>query len=127
MRHFDTSCSATLLESRPRLGGRASSFNDPKTGDMVDNCQHVSMACCTNLADFCRRVGIEGLFRREPAVTFLGPDGRTHGTAEQLREFGGREGDAAHRITSAPVSAFTPSTTMSTRRLRAPGARRRSC
>ncbi len=66
----------TLLESRPRLGGRASSFNDPATGEPVDNCQHVSMACCTNLADFCRRVGTSSLFRREPAVVFLGPDGR---------------------------------------------------
>ena len=40
-------------------GGRASSFTDPVTGELVDNCQHVSMACCTNLADFCRRVGID--------------------------------------------------------------------
>jgi squalene-associated FAD-dependent desaturase len=66
----------TLLESRPRLGGRASSFQDPATGELVDNCQHVSMACCTNLADFCRRVGTASLFRRESAVDFLGPDGR---------------------------------------------------
>src|SRR5437588_9534642 len=58
----------TLLESRPRLGGRASSFLDPATGQRVDNCQHVSMACCTNLADFCRRVGTSDLFRREAAV-----------------------------------------------------------
>jgi squalene-associated FAD-dependent desaturase len=34
------------------------------------------MRCCTNLADFCRRVGIGDLFRREPEVTFLGPRGR---------------------------------------------------
>jgi uncharacterized protein with NAD-binding domain and iron-sulfur cluster len=67
----------TLLESRPRLGGRASSFIDPATGEPVDNCQHVSMACCTNLADFCRRVDATDLFRREPEVVFLGPDGRT--------------------------------------------------
>jgi squalene-associated FAD-dependent desaturase len=66
----------TLLESRPRLGGRASSFTDPVTGEQVDNCQHVSMACCTNLADFCRRVGIEDLFRRESEVVFLSRDGR---------------------------------------------------
>jgi squalene-associated FAD-dependent desaturase len=66
----------TLLESRPRLGGRASSFLDPATGEPVDNCQHVSMSCCTNLADFCRRVGTSHLFRRVPAVVFLGPDGR---------------------------------------------------
>src|SRR5439155_20735846 len=66
----------TLIESRPRLGGRASSFPDPASGELVDNCQHVSMACCTNLADFCPRAGTSGLFRREPAVFFLGPDGR---------------------------------------------------
>ncbi len=65
----------TLLESRPRLGGRASSFPDPVTGELVDNCQHVSMACCTNLADFCRRVGIDAMLRREPELVFLGPEG----------------------------------------------------
>ena len=73
----DRGLDITLVESRPRLGGRASSFVDPTTGELVDNCQHVSMACCTNLADFCRRVGTADLFRREPAVTFLGLDGRT--------------------------------------------------
>jgi squalene-associated FAD-dependent desaturase len=72
----DRGVKITLLESRPRLGGRASSFHDPATGELVDNCQHVSMTCCTNLADFCRRVGTADLFRREPAVVFLGPDGR---------------------------------------------------
>ena len=66
----------TLIESRPRLGGRASSFPDPLTGELVDNCQHVSMACCTNLADFCRRVGTDHLFRRVPDVRFLSPEGK---------------------------------------------------
>jgi squalene-associated FAD-dependent desaturase len=65
----------TLLESRPRLGGRASSFQDPVTGELVDNCQHVSMACCANLADFSRRVGLDGLFRRDAELVFLAPDG----------------------------------------------------
>ncbi len=66
----------TLFESRPRLGGRASSFQDPLTGEMVDNCQHVSMACCTNLADFCRKVGVADLFRRVPDLLFLSPEGK---------------------------------------------------
>ncbi|MFI5456119.1 MAG: hydroxysqualene dehydroxylase HpnE [Isosphaerales bacterium] len=66
----------TLLESRPRLGGRASSFHDPATGELVDNCQHVSMACCTNLADFCRRVGIDGMLRRERELFFLSTNGK---------------------------------------------------
>jgi len=66
----------TLLESRPRLGGRASSFHDPATGELVDNCQHVSMACCTNLVDFCRRVGIDGMLRREQELVFLDTKGQ---------------------------------------------------
>ncbi len=66
----------TLIESRPRLGGRAGSFTDPATGELVDNCQHVSMTCCTNLADFCERVGTRELFRAVPEVVFLGEDGR---------------------------------------------------
>jgi squalene-associated FAD-dependent desaturase len=72
----DRGLKVTILESRPRLGGRASSFPDPATRELVDNCQHVSMACCTNLADFCRRVGIHEMIRREPELVFLGPDGR---------------------------------------------------
>jgi squalene-associated FAD-dependent desaturase len=66
----------TLLESRPRLGGRASSFQDPVSGELVDNCQHVSMACCTNLADFCRRVGIASMFRREREMVLLDRSGK---------------------------------------------------
>ena len=72
----DRGVRVTIFESRPRLGGRASSFQDPVTGEMVDNCQHVSMACCTNLADFCRKVGIADLFRRVPDVRFLSPEGK---------------------------------------------------
>ena len=72
----DRGVRVVLFESRPRLGGRASSFQDPATGKMVDNCQHVSMACCTNLADFCRKVGVADLFRRVPEVRFLSPEGK---------------------------------------------------
>ncbi len=72
----DRGLSLTLLESRPRLGGRAGSFQDAASGELVDNCQHVGMACCTNLLDFARRVGVERKFRRDPAVVWLGPDGR---------------------------------------------------
>lgn len=64
-----------LCEARQRLGGRAGSFVDPDSGETLDNCQHVSLGCCTNLADFCRTVGIDGLFRTERELTFIGPDG----------------------------------------------------
>lgn len=65
----------TLLEARAKLGGRASSFVDAETGETIDNCQHVSLGCCTNLTHFCRTVGIDSLFRTEERLTFIGPDG----------------------------------------------------
>ena len=48
----------TLLETSRRLGGRATSHNDPSTGQVVDNCQHVLLGCCTNLLDLYRRLGV---------------------------------------------------------------------
>jgi squalene-associated FAD-dependent desaturase len=66
----------TILESRNRLGGRASSFSDPSTGRLIDNCQHVSMGCCTNLAHFWRTIGIDRLVRSEPRLYFMTPDRR---------------------------------------------------
>lgn len=65
----------TICESRPRLGGRASSFFDPTSGETIDNCQHVGMGCCTNFLHFCRTVGIAEQFRVETSLTFVGPDG----------------------------------------------------
>ncbi len=66
----------TLLESRHRLGGRASSFTDAGTGHLIDACQHVSMGCCTNLAHFCRTVGIQHLLQPQPCLYFMTPDRR---------------------------------------------------
>jgi squalene-associated FAD-dependent desaturase len=66
----------TLVEARNRLGGRAGSFQDAASGQLVDACQHVSMGCCTNLAHFCRRLGIAHLMRPQPCLYFLTPDRR---------------------------------------------------
>src|SRR5262245_29854630 len=66
----------TLLESRNRPGGRAGSFTDSASGQLLDACQHVSMGCCTNLAHFCRTVGIDHLLRPQPTLYFLTPDRR---------------------------------------------------
>ena len=66
----------TVLEARNRLGGRASSFQDVQSGETVDNCQHVSMGCCTALQQFCETVGIADRFRVEKELTFIGPDGK---------------------------------------------------
>jgi zeta-carotene desaturase len=66
----------TLLESRGRLGGRAGSFRDPSSGQLVDACQHVSMGCCTNLAHFSRTIGIDRLLQPQACLYFLTPDRR---------------------------------------------------
>jgi squalene-associated FAD-dependent desaturase len=66
----------TLVESRNRLGGRAGSFQDPVTGQLVDACQHVSMGCCTNLAHFCRQLEIDRLLQPQPCLYFMTADGR---------------------------------------------------
>lgn len=66
----------TVLEARPRLGGRASSFRDPVTEQLVDACQHVSMGCCTNFAHFCRTVGVDHLLEPQPTLYFQTPDRR---------------------------------------------------
>lgn len=68
----------TLLESRPRLGGRASSFVDPATGTIIDNCQHVNLGCCTNFQHFCRTTQIANGLQTEPCIMFIGPNHRPH-------------------------------------------------
>ena len=64
-----------LFERRPYLGGRASSYELPGTGEVVDNCQHVLLGCCTNLIDFYRRLGVEQQIRWYDEVTFTLPGG----------------------------------------------------
>ncbi len=66
----------TVLEARDRLGGRASSFVDTASGQLLDNCQHVSMGCCTNFAHFCRTVGIGHWLTAQKCLYFMTPDGR---------------------------------------------------
>lgn len=68
----------TLFESRPRLGGRASSFVDHSTGTTIDNCQHVNLGCCTNFRHFCETTQIGSALQTEPAITFIAPSGRAH-------------------------------------------------
>ncbi|HET6143188.1 MAG TPA: hydroxysqualene dehydroxylase HpnE [Candidatus Acidoferrales bacterium] len=64
-----------LLEKRPHLGGRAASYVLPG-GEHVDNCQHVTLGCCTNLEDFYRRVGAANQIRFFDRLIFATPDGK---------------------------------------------------
>src|SRR5580698_2003900 len=72
----DSGFRVTLFERRPYLGGRASSYEHPGTGEVVDNCQHVLFRVCTNLVEFYRRIGVEDKIRWYDDMTFLEPGGR---------------------------------------------------
>jgi len=64
-----------LFEQRPFLGGRAASYVLPD-GEHVDNCQHVTFGCCTNLEDFYRRVGSGDKIKFFDRLLLLDPQGR---------------------------------------------------
>jgi squalene-associated FAD-dependent desaturase len=70
--------SVKLLESRPFLGGRATSYEigNGEEAEFIDNCQHILLRCCVNLLDFYRRLGVaeDIAFSRE--FTFIEPGGR---------------------------------------------------
>lgn len=72
----DAGFHVTLLERRPYLGGRASSYEHPGTAEVVDNCQHVLLGCCINLLAFYKRIGVEEKIRWYERLTFVEPGGR---------------------------------------------------
>ena len=71
----DAGVRVQLLEKRPYLGGRATSYALPD-GSHIDNCQHVTLGCCTNLADFYKRVGAESKIRHYDRLFFADKSGR---------------------------------------------------
>jgi squalene-associated FAD-dependent desaturase len=72
----DSGFRVTLFEKRPFLGGRASSYEHPGTGEVVDNCQHVLFRVCTNLIEFYRRIGVANQIRWFDHMNFIEPGGR---------------------------------------------------
>ena len=46
-----------VLEARPTLGGRATAFTDPATGERVDNGQYVLLGCYRDTFQFLDRIG----------------------------------------------------------------------
>ncbi|WP_437231222.1 hydroxysqualene dehydroxylase HpnE [Planctomicrobium sp. SH661] len=65
----------TLLETRQALGGRATSYTDAESGAVIDNCQHVSMGCCTNLRHLCTSLQIDTSFETQDELYFISPSG----------------------------------------------------
>ena len=67
-----------VLESRPRLGGRATAFPDRVTGELVDNGQHVLFGCYRETMGFLDRIGAREHVRaqRTLSVPFIDRSGR---------------------------------------------------
>jgi zeta-carotene desaturase len=59
-----------VVEARPTLGGRATAFTDPATGERVDNGQHVLFGCYHETFRFLRRIGAEQNVRLEHRLAF---------------------------------------------------------
>jgi squalene-associated FAD-dependent desaturase len=69
----------TLLESRRHWGGRATSWPDPKLGDVVDNGQHVFLGCYAETLELLEALGTRKQVRFPASLRLV------------LREPGGRE------------------------------------
>jgi zeta-carotene desaturase len=72
----DSGYSVQVLERRPYVGGRASSYEHPATGEIIDNCQHILLGCCTNLIDLYKRLGVEQSITWSSRFTYIEPGGR---------------------------------------------------
>jgi zeta-carotene desaturase len=65
-----------LIERRPFLGGRASSFVDRETGQMVDACRHVTLGCCTTFDGLLAAIGQAPNLKYMDAIPFQDRRGR---------------------------------------------------
>jgi squalene-associated FAD-dependent desaturase len=67
-----------VLESRARLGGRATAFADAATGELVDNGQHVLLGCYSETFAFLREIGAADNVRlaAQLSVTMIDRQGR---------------------------------------------------
>ncbi|MBI3323450.1 MAG: FAD-dependent oxidoreductase [Candidatus Omnitrophica bacterium] len=74
----DAGCRVTVLESRVGLGGRARSFVDPATGEVVDNGQHLFLSGYRHTMEFLERLGTRQkiFFQDRLKVGFAQPGGR---------------------------------------------------
>jgi squalene-associated FAD-dependent desaturase len=69
-----------VFESRARLGGRATAFQDRDTGELVDNGQHVLLGCYTDTLAFLGGIGALENVRRQPQLSVTMIDRAGHRT-----------------------------------------------
>ena len=80
----DAGARVLVLEARPRLGGRATSFRDPATGERVDNGQHILMGCYEQTLVFLDRIGASDRVRWQAGLSLPMIDRRGHESVLKL-------------------------------------------
>jgi squalene-associated FAD-dependent desaturase len=73
-----------VLEARPGLGGRATAFTDPGTGERVDNGQHVLMGCYADTLALLERIGATDRVRWQAGLSLAMVDLRGHESVLKL-------------------------------------------
>ena len=80
----DAGARVLVVEARPRLGGRASAFRDPETGERVDNGQHILMGCYDATLAFLDRIGTADCVRWQSGLSLALIDRNGHETTLKL-------------------------------------------
>lgn len=73
-----------LLEARPGLGGRATAFTDPETGERVDNGQHILMGCYVDTLALLARIDALDRVRWQAGLALTMVDQRGHESVLKL-------------------------------------------
>jgi len=74
----DAGARVLVVEARPGLGGRATAFTDPATGERVDNGQHILMGCYTETLALLDRIGAADRVRWQTGLKLSMIDRRGH-------------------------------------------------
>jgi len=80
----DAGARVLMLEARPGLGGRATAFNDPETGERVDNGQHVLMGCYADTLKLLERIGASDRVRWQAGLALAMIDQQGHESVLKL-------------------------------------------
>ncbi len=69
-----------LIEASPKFGGRAYSFLDEKSGNEIDNGQHLLLGCYYETIKFIKLIGAENLFhfQKQLEINFVARDKIKH-------------------------------------------------
>lgn len=73
-----------VVEARPGLGGRATAFRDPETGERVDNGQHILMGCYVDTLALLARIGASDRVRWQAGLALSMTDQRGYESVLKL-------------------------------------------